>query len=147
MRDVKRPAVFLHNDAVSPWRAARGDKCGENTGFHIQSEDRARGRVAGIHIAVGRDGDVVELLSLSDGEDGGFLVSYQIVLHYLVDRRLTARLGERAGADGVKRAALCVHGEAQDVMQAVVRLREGQYFADHACANNTSLLTTAHEKS
>src|SRR5262245_38083708 len=146
MRDVKRPPVFLHNDAVCPGRAARGDKGGQNAGFHIQAEDRARGRVAGIHIAVGRDGDVVELLSLSGGEGGGFLAGYQIVLHYLVDRSLTARLGERAGADGGKRAAHGVHGEAQDVMQAVVRLREGQYLAVRACAHNAPLWNAAHEK-
>src|SRR5262245_26218054 len=146
MRDVKRPAVLLHGDAVCSGRAASGDKCGQNAGLHIQSEDRARGRVAGIHIAVGRDGDVVELLSLSGGEGGGFLASFQIVLHYLVDRRLAARFSERAGADGVKSAALCVHGEAQDVMQAVVRLREGQYVAVRACAHNAPLWNAAQEK-
>src|SRR5262245_44665968 len=146
MRDVKRLAVFLHGDAVCSRRAARGDKGGQNAGFHIQSEDRARGRVTGIHIAVGRDGDVVELLSLSGGEGGGFLASFQIVLHYLVDRRLAARLGERVGADGVKRAALCVYGEAQDVMQAVVSLREAQYLAVRAYAHNAPLWNAAHEK-
>src|SRR5262249_31977961 len=74
------------------------------------------------------------------------LAGYQIVLHYLVDRSLTTRLGERARADGVKRAALGVHGEAQDVMQAVVRLREGQYLAVQACAHNAPLWNAAHEK-
>src|SRR5262249_43766560 len=146
MRDVKRPAVFLHGDAVCPGRAAQGDKGGQSAGFHIQSEDRARGRVAGIHIAVGRDGDVVELLSLSGGEGGGFLAGYQIVLHYLVDRSLTAHLGARAGTDGVKRSAFGVHGEAQDVMQAVVRLRELQYLAVRAYAHNAPLWNAAHEK-
>src|SRR5262249_26938435 len=72
MRYVKRLAVFLHGDAVCPGRAALGDEGGQNAGFHIQAEDRARGRVAGIHIAIRRDGDVVELLRVSGGEGGDF---------------------------------------------------------------------------